>query len=195
MLISLSRSRGWRVPRDVAIVCMKSIRSIVELPPAITSMDRNYQRVGYEAAALLKRLIAGEPAPAKPILIPPRAVQVRESTDFLAVDDEMVSEALAYISRRLQKPLTVAEVAAAAAVSTRTLQLRFEAVVGSSVSEEIRRRRLEAAKRMLEDKQLNVRQIASRAGFGHVVTMNRVFQRELRMSPSAYRAQMLGDRG
>ena len=40
--------------------------------PNLTSVDVNTYNVGYEAAALLDRMIAGEPAPEQPLLLAPR---------------------------------------------------------------------------------------------------------------------------
>ena len=43
--------------------------------------------IGYEAAAMLRRLMSGESAPLKPMLVPPVEVSTRRSTDVLALAD------------------------------------------------------------------------------------------------------------
>ena len=47
---------------------------------------------------------------------------------------------------------------------------------------------------MLGDPAWQISEIAHQTGFGSHVVMNQVFHRELGMSPSAYRRQVLGER-
>jgi LacI family transcriptional regulator len=62
--------------------------------PPLSSVDLDTPNIGYEAAALLDRLIAGAPIPAQPVLLPPRGVVRRRSTDVLATDDRALAEAI-----------------------------------------------------------------------------------------------------
>lgn len=201
--------RGWRVPGDVAIVGGRNEEKLCEKPrPSLTSVEVGFERVGYEAARLLdimmddaerqrkrgkrhqsrrkstRRLI-------KPIhtILPPVGVVVRESTDFFAVDDELVARAQAYIADQCHLHLEVDDVAEELAVSSRTLQNRFAATLKRSVAQEIRRVRIEKAKRELTGSELSVEEIATRAGFATNSRMCEVFRRELGMTPSQYREQ------
>jgi len=194
LLINLTEARGWNVPRDMAIVSFNDNRMISELAPQITCIDNCFEMVGYEAAALLDRLMRGEPPSGKPRYIPPKGVISRQSTDYFAVDDEDVAAALRYISVRLHEKLTVERIAQEVAISARSLQMRFSEALGHPISVEIRRLRLTAAQRMLGDPAWQISEIAHQTGFGTYVLMNQVFHRELGMSPSAYRRQVLGER-
>lgn len=195
LVVAMCSSRGWLVPQDIAILCQQNAQVIMENPPPkLTSIDRNYERIGYEAAALLDRLMDGEPPPQKPLLIPPRGVVARESTDFFAVEDEVVAEALRYISTHLRDRLKLDRIAHELAVSPRTLQMRFDAALGRPISDEIRRQRLGKAKRLLGEKEMQISRIAREAGFGTHNQMSDVFGRELGMTPSEYREQVLGER-
>ncbi len=192
-LVNLCRNRHWRVPQDVAILCHIDVKLMVEHPaPQISSIDMNYERVGYEAAALLDRLMDGEPAPEEPILVPPKGVIARESTDYFAVKDEIVAEALSYIASHLRDRLSVDRIAWEIAASKRSLQRRFEATLGRPVSDEIRRLRLEKAKRLLGDPERQIKEIARMTGFGAAEYMTKVFRRELNITPTAYRKQVMG---
>lgn len=194
LLINLCEARGWSAPQDLAIVSLNDNRMIAELSPQITSIDGNFELVGYEAAALLDRLIGGAPPPEEPIFIPPRGVVARQSTDHFAVDDPVVAAALRFVSGRLEEKLSVERIAREVAVSPRALQLRFSAALGRPISDEIRRLRLTAARRMLADPARRIADIAEQTGFGTGTAMSHVFRRELGMSPKAYRKQVLGKR-
>lgn len=186
---TLCEDRGWRVPQDVAIVCTENVPSVLDLSPGITRLDCNYERIGYEAAALLERMIADPQMPAQQLHIKPRGMIIRESTDYFAVDDEMVAEALQFICAHMRENLTIVRLAGELAVSQSTLQRRFEQALGRPVATEIRRLRLEAAKRLLTHEHIQINQIAKQVGFGSPAAMHLIFRRELNMSPSEYRKQ------
>ena len=66
------------------------------LPP-LSSIEAAHNRVGYEAAALLAGMLKGQAAPRKPLLIAPREIIARPSTDMLAVGDPVIATALRLI--------------------------------------------------------------------------------------------------
>ena len=154
MLIQRCQQEGWRVPGDVAVLCQHNLKAVVEVSPQISSIEIDNVSIGYAAARLLDQMIEGEAYSGNPVLIAPKNIIARESTDYFAVEDEMVAEALQYIGARLAEPLRVEDVAYALSVSTRLLQARFSAALGRGVSEEVRRLRLLLAKRLLGQEDL-----------------------------------------
>lgn len=192
LTVQLAQARHWRVPHDMAILCAHNLKTVVSVPPQISSIEPNYERVGYEAAELLDRLMAGNEPPSEPIYVPPRGIIARESTDYFAVDDEVVASALYFVSGRLGRPLRLEDIAEAAMVSPRLLQQRFRAGLGRSVSDEIRRLRIEAAKRMLAESDRQIHEIAVLCGFRNSDIMGQVFRREVGPTPRQYRKQVKG---
>jgi len=192
VIIELCHQKGLHVPQDIAVMCMRNPKSLLELPTQISSVEHNYERVGYEAAVMLDRLIDGEPVPTRPTLIPPKGVAARASTDHFAVDDELVAQALRYISQHLRADLSVERMAEALDVSSRNLQKRFQLALHRGVASEIRRLRLSASKIMLVDSDQSIGDIAERAGFVNAAAMGQVYRRELGYSPSAYREKHRG---
>jgi LacI family transcriptional regulator len=201
--------RGWRVPEDVAIIGGLNEEKICETSrPTLSSLEYGFERVGYEAGRLLERLMEGADAgqgkkrqatlgrrtgapPAGPshIIVPPIGVVARESTDFYAADDSMVAAAHDFISKQCHTRIGVGDVAAKLCVSLRTLQNRFTGVLRRTVAEEIRRVRLEKAKRELTSSDRSVHEIARRSGFTCNTRMTEAFKRELGVTPLQYRKQ------
>jgi LacI family transcriptional regulator len=72
---------------------------------------------------------------------------------------------------------------------TRTLQLRFRKVLNRPIAAEIRRVRIERAKRELTQSERRLSEIARDVGFGEPMRMYEVFRRELGVTPSDYRKQ------
>lgn len=191
LMLTLAESRGLRVPIDLAMVCMENLRAVVELPTQITCIDNDFTRVGFAAGQMLNQIMDGQTLDCEEVLIPPRGIVTRESTDYFAVNDEIVVDALRFISAHLGEKLTVDRVANEINVSTRTLQNRFDQTLGRPVSQEIRRLRLELAMRLLGQNSLLVGEIAKLAGFTSSAIMSEIFQRELAKTPSEYRKQIV----
>ena len=158
-------------------------------------MELGFERVGYEAARLLHSLMDGNSAPTDPVLLPPVGLIVRESTDFYAVKDELVAAALAFISSHSHRPIGQDDVSAAVGAETRTLQNRFRKFLGRPVVAEIRRVRIERAKRELTQSDKPLAEIARDVGFGEVMRMYEVFRRELQTTPGRFRKQRRLDSG
>jgi len=193
MVAQMCHNRGLRVPEDVAIVAGRNEEAFCEHPrPTLTSVEVGYQRIGYEAARLLDRLMDGEPPPAEPIFLPPQSLIVRESTDFFAVDDELMASALEFIAANSHRPIGPDDVARAAATETRTLQRRFRKYLNRPIATEIRRVRIERAKRELAQSGRPLAAIARDVGFGDPMRMYEVFRRELGIAPSRYRRERQG---
>lgn len=190
MVVQACQQRGWRVPEDVALIAGKNEQTLCERPhPTLTSVEIGYDRIGYEAAKLLDHLMDGGSPPTEPIRLPPQGLVVRASTDFYAVDHELVAAALAFISANSHRSIGQNDVAHAVGAETRTLQNYFRKVLDRPIATEIRRVRIERAKRELAQGNRPLSAIAYDVGFGSVQRLYEVFRRELGISPRAYRQQ------
>lgn len=190
-LAQIAQERSWRVPEDIAVIGSRNEEHLCERPrPCLSSIEIGYERIGYEAARILDRLMRGAKGREAPrIAMAPFGLVARESTDFYAADDPLVAEAQAYIAQQCHAPLEVAKIAEKLCVSRKTLHLHFAATLQRSVSEEIRRVRIEKAKRELATSDFSIHEIAQRAGFASNTRLAEVFRRDLGMTPSEYRAE------
>lgn len=190
LIVQMCYARGLRVPQDVAIIAGQNEENLCNNPgPSMTSMEFGYERIGYECAKLLERLMDGHAAPVEPIYVAPSGLVVRESTDFYAVKDSLVADALEFISRNSHRPIGQQDVARAVKAETRTLQLRFSKVLSSAIAKEIRRVRIERAKRELVQSDRLIQNIARDVGFKTANRMCEIFKRELGVTPGEYRRQ------
>lgn len=187
-LVDVCRRLGRSIPEDVALVIADNDLPIcLQPPPSLTGIDLNYERVGYEAARLLDRLMRGGQAPSKPLFIPPGGIVARQSTDFFATDDDMVVAAMRFIAERLAEPIGVTDVARAVHASRRTLERHFCEHAGRSVFAEIRNLRLQRAQRLLLDTNRSLKQIAHECGFGSNMQLYQTFMRFVGSAPSTFR--------
>jgi LacI family transcriptional regulator len=190
MVAQICYNRGWRVPEDVAIIAGHNEETFCEhLHPTLTSVEMGYERIGYEAARLLDRLMDGMAPPQGPILLQPQGLVVRESTDFLAVDNQLVAAALEFIAANCHRPIGPDDVAGAVVTETRTLRNYFRKHLDRSIAAEIRRVRIERAKRELAQTERTISEISYGVGFGPPMRMYEIFVREVGLTPSEYRRQ------
>jgi transcriptional regulator GlxA family with amidase domain len=106
---------------------------------------------------------------------------------FVHVEDPLVQKALEIIWSPIDHPLSVADIARQLPVTRRTLDRRFAEATGHSVLEEINTCRLSQARRLLEDTDLPVKNIARQAGFSSTERMRVLFVERVGMSPTEYR--------
>ena len=88
---------------------------------------------------------------------------------------------------RLGEPLTLRELAEHARMSVRTFTRRFREETGMSPGQWLVHQRVEHVRRLLEDTDLPVDQIATRAGFGTAASLRQHLRARLGVAPSAYR--------
>ncbi len=188
-VVEACHGAGVDVPGEVAVLGADEDRVKCELSrPSISTIEIPAFRIGYEAAALLARLIAGEPVPAGPVLIPPSGrINVRESTGRQDQAAAEVHQAVRFIGEHAGEPITVDDVAEAVAVSRRWLERQFQRVLGHSPGAEVRRARLERAKKLLIETNWETAQVARAAGLTSASYLNQVFLRETGQTPSAFR--------
>ena len=194
LIIELAHGRGWHCPEQIAIVCPHNDETHCDHPePGLTAVEMPDEQCGYEAAALLDGLIDAKREGRSPftdpptVLVPPVGIVARQSTDFFAVDNPLVGQALRYIAAHLHKPLDVASVARTLGIARRTLDGWFQDSIGATVATEISRLRLERVKRELLAGSDTIEAIARRTGFATTRTLNNQFRQDTGMSPSEFR--------
>jgi LacI family transcriptional regulator len=177
-----------RVPEQIAILGADDDELRCPFAPVpLSSIDNDEERIGYEAARLLDQLMDGRPIPKAPIRVPPRGVVVRQSTNILAIPNEHVAHALRIIWEHYVEPIDATGIASQIPLSYPQLHNSFVKHVGHSMAEELMRRRIEHAQRLLADPTVKMLEVARQSGFGSADRMGRVFTRVLRITPSDYR--------
>lgn len=131
------------------------------------------------AKALAHRLVMSAPVPAEPAHLP--------AASELGGADQVLAEVLSWVTKRLDTPMTVEEMAQQANVSRRTLTRHFRASTGMAPLQWLLAQRVQLAQRLLETTHLSVEQIATQTGMGSAATLRRHFSRTVGVPPDAYR--------
>jgi len=187
-VLNACRSAGIAVPEQAAVIGIDDDALLCELAnPPLTSVAHDLERIGYEASVLLERLARGEKLSSEPIYIPPAGISTRQSTDVLAIDDEMVARAVEFIRQHACTGIRVRDVVEHVGCSRVTLNRRFRAVFKHSVKDEILRLQIRRCRQLLRETDYTLPHIAALAGFKHPEYMSVAFRRETGQTPGGYR--------
>ncbi len=155
---------------------------------ALSSIELNRRRIGqYAARQMLFRLQnpTGDPSNQT---VPPLKIVARGSTDKMAVNDEVVAEALDYITENLANPIYVDEIAREVGVSRRSLEVRFRTALQTPVYAEVQRQQLDRARVLLiESPKMTIAEVAYACGFQDARHLNIVCRKKLDCTPGSLR--------
>ena len=188
-VLDACEAANLRTPEQVAVLGVDNeeiICSCARVP--LSSVDNDLFRHGYEAAQLLGRLLEGAAAPAHPILIPPRRVVVRASTDAIAARDSRLARILQHLHEHLNDPtLSVKTLGLRSGLSRRRLETLFEEAGLKPPGQVIHEVRLRRACAQLADGNQTVQQIAKACGFASPGSFGRYFRQVKGVSPEVWR--------
>jgi len=187
------RAAGVAVPDEMAVVGVDNDEVLCDFSnPPLSSVMPNTRRTGYEAAALLHRMMLGEKVTRRTYHVEPAGLATRRSTEVLAIEDLQVALAARFIRDHACKGpgITVHDVARAAALSERTLERRFYKILRHSPKEEILRVRLNRAKQLLTETDFSLATIGEMIGLEHTEYLSRIFKKKTGMTPGKFRTRV-----
>jgi LacI family transcriptional regulator len=187
-VLQACKSVGIDVPTEVAIVGVDNDPLVCRLArPQLSSIALGAENAGYDAAELLDKLMAGEKMTGQTVITKATHVEVRQSTDILAMEDRSVAVAIHFIKQNLFKNISVDDVVDATRMARRTLQMRFKREIGRTIADEIRRLKSDQVARMLVTTNFPISKIALDLGFPGIDHISRSFKKEKGISPLEYR--------
>ncbi|MFW5844637.1 MAG: substrate-binding domain-containing protein [Planctomycetota bacterium] len=188
-LLGSLQAAAVRVPETAAVVGINNDPLQCTLDAlGLSSCDINLQRRGWEAAALLDRLMQGAPPPPAPVRLAPRGVVTRASSETLAGADAVLIRTWSWLrAHASDEDLRIADLVAASGVSRRSLERRVQAQVGFGLQEALWRTRVAIAKGLLAESDQDLLGIALDSGFRSASAFATVFKRSTGLSPRAWR--------
>lgn len=187
------RAEGLLVPEQVAVMGGDEDSLLCETcNPPLSGVALTSERIGYEAAALLDRMMEGKRPPKEPVLIEPTRVVVRQSTDTLAITDPDLARAIAFVRGHATSPIQVDDILREVAISRSSLDRKFQEALGRTPAQEIRRVRLERTKELLADTDMSVVQVTAASGFASREYLAHAFKQATGMTPREFRNRTRG---
>ncbi len=173
---------GWSSKRKEGFVRGLSVGSA----PALSSINLDCEKIGYEAAAHIHRIVE-EKTVRREVFVPPGGIIERETTNIFVCDDPTVEQAVRFITSKAGKGISVADTANALFVSRRSLEKKFVRFLGKSVYTVILETRIGCAKDLLRSTGKTVEAVAEESGFNTLQRFYAVFARLTGKTPGQFR--------
>ncbi len=180
---------GYGVPEDVSVIGVDDDQYVCELQnPPLSSVRMAPDQAGYEAAAVLDRMLHGEERMSgQRIMAQATGVTARQSTNVLMVRNGDVRKALRFIRENAGRSIRVADIVKVTKLSHRTLNDQFHAELGCSINKQLTRARIDYIARLLTETEMRIHEIATVVGYGDDRHFARYFKRATGLTPQAYR--------
>ncbi len=179
---------GISVPEDVAVVGTENDETLCAFAtPPLSSVQLSGVEVGFTAAQLLDQIMRGETPQTMEILLPPKGIVVRRSSDQFVIADRLVADAARLIRDFAPLGMNVNELCQRLNTSRSTLERRMGAVFKRSPKEEIQRVRFREVERLLSQTDNTIETIAAQTGFPHCHYLQSAFKSTYGITPGTFR--------
>jgi LacI family transcriptional regulator len=187
-VVQAGTQAGRHFPDDLSVVGMDADDMIsLSLPVALSSVDPDSDRLGWEAARMLKDWMEDGRPSVPQVTIEPAGVIENASTNHFVTADAETGTAMKILRAEATQGLTVDDLAKRMGMGRRTLERRFHAAFGTGVAEQLRSERIRHACLLLRDSNLPVKLIAEQCGFSDLFYFSSAFRRSTGTSPTGYR--------
>lgn len=159
----------------------------------LSSVDDDQERIGYEAGALLNRLMKGARPPRRPLLIPPLGVITRQSSDIYALPHSVtrLGRALVLAQKEIAESLEFgcdfAAIAQRLNMSYSHFRREFKKEIGLSPGEYLHQVRVRRAQELLDSTSLSLKEIAEKLAYHSAFHFSKDFKARMGQSPSNWR--------
>ncbi|MBN2294401.1 MAG: DNA-binding transcriptional regulator [Pirellulales bacterium] len=179
LLLEACRRGEVSVPEEAAVIGVDNDEPLCMISdPPLSSVIPNHNRVGFEAAALLDRLMSGGKRPETTVYVPPLRIATRMSTDVSAIDDAEMAPIVRFVRERACDGINVHDVVQFSGLSRSTLLRKTQKILGRTLHAEIVRVRLRRASELLTETDLSIESITEKSGFSHRQYLGKVFKAE-----------------
>jgi len=184
MVIMAAGNLGWKVPGDVAVfgIGNQRMESVFAGMP-ISSYELPDRAIGRAAAEVMEQMLLGRSRRVRDRVFSARLIE-RESSLRLP---HGVPRAVAYVEARFAEPLQVDDLAQAAGMSRRALELAMQAANGISPAAMIAAVRCREAKLLLKSGDLPIETVGAMCGYPEPERFSAAFKRWTGLSPRDYR--------
>lgn len=179
-----------KIPSEMAILGVDNdpmICAFAHTP--ISSIDPDAYRIGHTAARVLDAMLKAPPRVKthNSVLIPPKRIIERESTQHIPFDPPWLAKALLAVETRIAEGINAADVCAVTGKSVPTVERAFRTKLHTSIIGYINTKRLEKAQSLLRESDLQTKEIAAACGFSSAQYFCRLFSARYGKSPQEMR--------
>lgn len=183
------RAADLKIPQQVAVLGVDNEEIVWECSQVpLSSVDNNLFLHGYEAAKLLGHIMLGMEPPMDPVVIKPRRVITRSSSDTIVAQEPRLAQILEYLHDQAHDPaVNVNALAARFGLSRRAVGELFTVAKLRPPMQVLHEVRLRKACFHLQETALSVNEVAKLSGFASARSFCRFFRKMKGSSPETWR--------
>lgn len=183
---------GIKVPTEVAIIGVDNDEILCNMSiPSLSSINIDIEQGGYEAASMAERMVRDPSYKGEDIVLQPKNIVTRMSSNIFATRDTAILTALQYIGANIDHKILVTDVLKEVPLSRRLLEQRFRKETGTSIYQYITSLRMERFAELLLSSDAPVSDIAARMEEPDPKSISRRFQAVKGETPSEFRRRKL----
>ncbi|GEM_PF-1928532 len=178
---------GKRVPEELSVLGVDNdliTGTISPLP--LSSIDPDFNHIGFCAAQRLQEELTLPHSTPRQLIIPPRNIHTRLSSDVLAFSSPITRHVLEAYRERLHEALYVDELAEQLNISRRTLEMKFKQDVGISPHAYLLEKRMQRARELLRENKFTVKKVAEMCGYPNLSSFSTQFKKTVGLNPARY---------
>ncbi len=187
-IVEAGKIAGIHIPEEIAVLGVDNDPQICELSdPPLSSIALDFEKIGFQAAGLLDKLMNGQSVDEMEIITKPTHIVTRQSTNILAIQDPDIASAINFIRNHAREIIQVDDVVSATGLSRRVLEKRFRRTLKRSIYDEIVNIKSNLVAELLVSTNLSIGEIAQSMGYPSDKHFARSFRKAMGMSPLSYR--------
>ncbi len=158
----------------------------------LSSVTQGCVDMGYKAAKLLHKRLTRETETLPRVLVPPAGVVGRQSTDYKALTDPYVIQAMQFIRQNATRGIKVEQVTDYVGISRSNLEQRFLEECNHTVHLAIHNEKLQRACKLLTETDMPTKEVAALCGYPSLQYMYAIFKKHFDQTPTQYRGKDQG---
>jgi LacI family transcriptional regulator len=145
------------------------------------------EKGGYEAGALIDRMINREIVEPFNIIIKPTRIELRKSTEKYDISNEYISKIVNYIEDNFTTDIDIGGLIKMVPLSRRNLEVKFKDQMGTSIYQFILNCRIEYFANLLLTTDRTLFDLALESGFNDCKNISRIFKKIKGCTPVEFR--------
>lgn len=176
------------IPDEIALLGVDNDELMCNISdPPISSIVLEVEKGGYAIGNLIHRQLTHEQEGAFNIVINPKHIVLRQSTERHNIRDPYVMKVVKYIDQHYHEELSIERLLAEIPLSRRNFEVKFKNELHTTIYQYILNCRCDHMAELLQTTDLSLIDIVSRVGFKDYNNVSRIFKKYKGCSPIEYR--------
>lgn len=154
---------------------------------SLSTIAQGTEEMGYKAANLLQKIFSKNNSPTRRMVVLPKKIIERRSTDYRSIQDPYVVQAMHFIRNNACFGIKVEQVVLDSKISRSNLELRFKQELDKTIHNIIHEEKINTAKHLLVNSSIPIQDIFLKCGFPSLQYFYFLFKKEFNVTPKEYR--------